>query len=153
MALLHGLLMPFQIWNDNVLKVGRGIAIVAIALMVVAILIQVFFRYVLSNPLAWPEEAARFLMLWMTGLIGPSAYRRGGFVAIDMVSEALPKAVANILNLGLFLLSLMVLVVALPIAFAEVSGFNAAFMTSSLNARSSTPLASSRCSAGGFQAS
>ena len=100
--------------------------------MVVSILVQVFFRYALNNPLAWPEEAARFLMLWMTGLVAPTAYRRGGFVAIDMVSEALPKVAANFLNMFLFLISLMVLAVAVPIALDEVSGFNAAFKTSSL---------------------
>ena len=132
MALLHGLLWPLRLWNDHVLRVGRWIAIVAIALMVLAILIQVFFRYVLSNPLAWPEEAARFLMLWMTGLVAPTAYRRGGFVAIDLISEAMPKAAAHILNLALLLVSLMVLAVAVPIAFGEVTGFNAAFKTSAL---------------------
>lgn len=132
MALLHSVLWPFQTWNDVVLKFGRWIAIAAIALMVVAILIQVFFRYALNNPLAWPEEAARFLMLWMTGLAAPTAYRRGGFVAIDMVSEALPKKAANVLNLGLLLISLLVLAIAVPIAIGEVSGFNAAFKTSSL---------------------
>ena len=46
MALLQGLLLPFQKWNDFVLPIGRWISIVAIALMVLAILIQVFFRYV-----------------------------------------------------------------------------------------------------------
>ncbi len=42
MPLLHGLLRPFQMWNDAVLPIGRWISIVAIALMVLAILIQVF---------------------------------------------------------------------------------------------------------------
>lgn len=30
-------------------------------------------------------------MLWMTGLAAPAIYRRGGFVAIDMLEVALPK--------------------------------------------------------------
>lgn len=132
MRLLHAVLVPFELWNDNVLKVGRWIALVAIALMVLAILVQVFYRYALNNPLAWPEEAARFAMLWMTGLIAPSAYRRGGFVAIDMLGEALPGALTKILNLFLLSIAFGVLVVAVPIAFNEVSGFNAAFKTSSL---------------------
>jgi len=33
--------------------------------MVIVILLQVFFRYVLNNALPWPDELARFLMLWM----------------------------------------------------------------------------------------
>ena len=74
MVLLQGILLPFQMWNDTILRVGRWISIVAIALMVVAILVQVFFRYALNNALPWPDEAARFMMLWMTGLMAPMAY-------------------------------------------------------------------------------
>ena len=77
--------------------------------MVVVILIQIFFRYVLNNALPWPDEAARFLMLWMTGFIAPSAYRWGGFVSIDMMPQLLPKTFGKILLLILLLLSLFIL--------------------------------------------
>ena len=73
LRLTAGLISP-------VLAAGRHIAWVALALMVSVILAQVFFRYVLNNALAWPDEAARFLMLWMTALIAPTALRVGGFV-------------------------------------------------------------------------
>jgi TRAP-type C4-dicarboxylate transport system permease small subunit len=132
MALLFGLLWPIQLWNDVVLKIGRWVAIVAIALMVLAILIQVFFRYVLNNALAWPDEAARFMMLWMTGLIAPMAYRRGGFVAIDMVVAALPARVGAIISLFLLLISGLVLGMAVYIGWGEVTGFGGRFATASL---------------------
>jgi TRAP-type C4-dicarboxylate transport system permease small subunit len=132
MALLFGLLAPIQFWNDVVLRIGRSVAIVAIALMVVAILIQVFFRYVLNNALAWPDEAARFMMLWMTGLIAPLAYRRGGFVAIDMVLLALPARVGAIVSLFLLLIAGLVLGMAVYIGWGEVTGFGGRFTTASL---------------------
>lgn len=132
MALLNGVLWPFQTWNDTVLKVGRWISIVAIGLMVLAILIQVFFRYVLNNALPWPDEAARFMMLWMTGLMAPMAYRRGGFVAIDMVIEALPKKVGAIISLILLVISGIVLTMAVYIGWGEVTGFGGRFATASL---------------------
>lgn len=132
MPLLMGLLRPFQIWNDNVLKLGRWIAIAAIGLMVLAILIQVFFRYVLNNALPWPDEAARFMMLWMTGLIAPMAYRQGGFVAIDMLIEALPAKVGSGLSLMLLVISGAVLAVAVSIGWGEVTGFGGRFATASL---------------------
>ena len=75
--------------------------------MVIVILLQVFFRYVLNNALPWPDEAARFLMLWMTGLIAPSAYRWGGFVSIDMIISSMPKVAGNVLTLLLLILSLI----------------------------------------------
>ena len=64
--------------NTIILRVGRNIAWVALALMVGVILLQVFFRYILNDALNWPDEAARFLMLWMTGLIAPSAFAGAG---------------------------------------------------------------------------
>lgn len=132
MVLLQGLLRPFQLWNDTILRVGRWISIIAIALMVLAILIQVFFRYVLNNALPWPDEAARFMMLWMTGLMAPMAYRRGGFVAIDMVIEAMPKSVGAIVSLVLLVISGCVLAMAVTIGWSEVTGFSGKFATSSL---------------------
>lgn len=121
MGLLKALLLPFQLWNDHVLRVGRGIAVICIALMVVCILIQVFFRYALNNALPWPDEAARFLMLWMTGLIAPSAYRVGGFVAIDMLERALPRTVAAALSLFLLAVSLVVLLKASQLGLNHVN--------------------------------
>ena len=126
------LLAPIQLFNDVVLRLGRGIAIVAIALMVLAILVQVFFRYVLNSALPWPDEAARFAMLWMTGLIAPTAYRRGGFVAIDMLARALPERLGAVLSLILLLIAGLVLGVAIPIGWGEVTGFGGRFATASL---------------------
>jgi TRAP-type C4-dicarboxylate transport system permease small subunit len=121
MGVLRGLLAPIQIFNDLTLPIGRGIAVACIALMVLCILVQVFFRYVLNNALPWPDEAARFLMLWMTGLIAPSAYRVGGFVAIDMFERALPRVIAAILSLFLLSVSLLVLITAVQIGWKHVN--------------------------------
>ena len=86
MGPLLAVLAPLSFVNEHLLRLVRGIGAVAMALMVVAILIQVFFRYVLNNALPWPDEAARFFMLWMTGLMAPTAFRRGGFVAIVFIN-------------------------------------------------------------------
>jgi TRAP-type C4-dicarboxylate transport system permease small subunit len=117
--------------NAAMLAVGRGVGVFCMALMVVLILVQVFWRYVLDNPLPWPEEAARFLMLWLM-VVAPTALRRGGFVAIDMVQLALPRLVGGILTLALLLISLAVLVTGVRIGWSEVTGFSGRFATSSL---------------------
>ena len=118
--------------NGWILRIGRAIGVVAVALMVVAILIQVFFRYVLNNALPWPDEAARFCMLWMTGLMAPSAFRAGGFVAIDMVVAALPRMIGGLLSLFLLFISALVLYVAIQIGWSEVTGIGGRFATASL---------------------
>lgn len=132
MRLFKGLLLPIQTFNDLVLPVGRGLAVICIGLMVVCILIQVFFRYVLNNALPWPDEAARFLMLWMTGFIAPSAYRIGGFVAIDMFERALPRTAAAIVSLILLATSLLVLITAVQLGFDHSGGMAWKFKSATL---------------------
>ncbi|WP_319545357.1 TRAP transporter small permease [Ruegeria conchae] len=129
---LASALAPIAFVNETVLRLGRAVGVVAIAVMVIAILIQVFFRYVLGNALPWPDEAARFCMLWMTGLMAPTAFRRGGFVAIDMLARFLPRALGLSLNLFLLLISLVVLLVAVNIGWSEVTGFGGKFTTAAL---------------------
>ncbi len=124
-SLLHGV-------NTALLSVGRWIGIVALAAMVVAILIQVFFRYVLNNALPWPDEAARFCMLWMTGLMAPTAFRTGSFVAIDTIEALVPGRVMQVVNLVLLCISLTVLSVAIQIGWADVTGLGGRFATASL---------------------
>tara|TARA_B000000441_G_scaffold20947_1_gene12552 strand:- start:148 stop:636 length:489 start_codon:yes stop_codon:yes gene_type:complete len=89
--------------------------------MVIVIIIQVFFRYVLNNALPWPDEVARFLMLWMTGLIAPSAYRWGGFVSIDMLQRFLPKTLSNILIFLILIISLTVLLIGFEMGLRHIN--------------------------------
>ena len=107
--------------NTFFLRIGRQLAWIAIFLMVVVIMIQVFFRYVLNNALPWPDEVARFLMLWMTGLIAPSAYRWGGFVSIDMLERFLPKIISTFLTLFLLIISLFVLIIGLELGLKHIN--------------------------------
>ena len=106
--------------NSFMLKIGRDLAWIAIFLMVIVILLQVFFRYVLNNALPWPDELARFLMLWMTGFIAPSAYRWGGFVSIEMLPQLLPKFLENMLIIFLLVLSLTILLIGFQLGLQHI---------------------------------
>jgi TRAP-type transport system small permease protein len=128
MAICNGL----GLINGALLAVGRWIGAVCLGLMVVVILAQVFFRYVVNNALPWPEEASRFLMMWSTGLMAPTAFRRGGFVAIDMVIRLLPRAVATAMSVLLLSVTILVLWTAVGIGWSEVTGIGGRFETDSL---------------------
>ena len=121
---IKSLLLIFKILeniNTFILRIGRQLAWIAILLMVIVIIIQVFFRYVLNNALPWPDEVDRFLMLWMTGLIAPSAYRWGGFVSIDMLERFLPKILANLLIFIILLISLAVLFIGFEMGLKHIN--------------------------------
>jgi len=121
MTAILTVLKPLALLNTLLLRIGRNAAWMAMGLMVVIIMLQVIFRYVFNNALAWPDEAARFLMLWMTGLIAPSAYRWGGFVAIDMLKDLLPLRIGSLLGLFLLLISLVVLVYGFRLGLNHIS--------------------------------
>lgn len=127
MGALLGLAKALGTLNAALLALGRGLGAACMAAMVVIILAQVFFRYVLNNALPWPEEAARFLMLWATGLMAATAFRRGGFVAIEILVRMLPRGVAAILSLLLLGLSLVILWVGLGISWRETTGIGGRF--------------------------
>ena len=46
---------------------------------------QVIWRYVLSNPLPWTEQAARYLFIWMLMLEMPILLRRKNNMAFDLL--------------------------------------------------------------------
>lgn len=132
MGALLAVMTPLRLVNEALLTLGRAIGVFAVAAMVIAILIQVFFRYALNSALPWPDEAARFCMMWMTGLMAPTAFRRGGFVAIDTLVRLLPARIGAIITLILLFVSLGVLIVAVQIGWSEVTGFAGKFATASL---------------------
>jgi TRAP-type C4-dicarboxylate transport system permease small subunit len=69
-----------------------------VAILLVMVL-QVAFRYVLNAPLTWTEELARYLYIWACWLGAPVALRRGNHIAIAFVSDRVPRAVGRIIAL------------------------------------------------------
>lgn len=108
-------------FNDMAGRIGTVLSVWAIGMMVVVILTQVFCRYVLNAALPWPDEAARFLMLWLTGLMAPIALRQGGMVAIRGVLEKFPFLLFKLMSLMLMAIALLVLIVALQLGMNHVS--------------------------------
>jgi TRAP-type C4-dicarboxylate transport system permease small subunit len=64
--------------------------VVTFATMTVMTALQVFFRYVLANPLLGSEEVALLAAVWMTFLGAAVATRDGTHIAVDVVVEQLP---------------------------------------------------------------
>jgi TRAP-type C4-dicarboxylate transport system permease small subunit len=121
LRVLIEILKPLQLFNDFAGRFGRSISVTALALMVFVILLQVFCRYILNNALPWPDEAARFLMLWLTGLMAPIALRQSGFVAIDTLHRFLPHRGVSLLAILLATASLIVLFIAVQLGWKHVT--------------------------------
>ena len=83
--------------NGAVLRLFRWLALSILAVMTAIVLSGVFFRYVLDDALAWSEEIAKFLMVWMTFIAAPIAYKTGALVAIEAFPRALKGRVREVL--------------------------------------------------------
>jgi TRAP-type C4-dicarboxylate transport system permease small subunit len=62
---------------------------------------QVLTRYVLQHPAAWPEEAARYLFVWVALLGGALGVDRGVHFSLDLLTSRFPSRVASRLAAGI----------------------------------------------------
>jgi len=99
--------------NGGICRVCRELSWVLLALMTGSIIIQVFYRYVLNDPIAWTEELAIFSMMWMAFLVAPIGYRTGAFVAIELIRDLFKGRAQAIVQIVLNLLVIAILVVLL----------------------------------------
>ena len=70
----------------------RGAAVALLAVTVVIVVLQVFFRYVLNSSLSWSEEAARYLFIWAALLGFSSSVEARRLFSFEMVAARLPPA-------------------------------------------------------------
>lgn len=99
---------PLGKFNYAVASVAKNLAGGLLALMLGMILMQVFFRYVLNDSLAWTEELAKFAMVWVACLVAPWAYREHLNVSIQMFADALPAILRRITELMITLLVIVI---------------------------------------------
>lgn len=84
---------------DLMLALAKLLTIVIVAGMLVSVLLGVFFRFVIPMPMAWPPEAARFLMVAVTMIGASVAIRHLDHVGITLLVDILPVKVRGIIFL------------------------------------------------------
>lgn len=94
--------------NYTLSSVAKNIAGVLLSAMLLMILSQVFYRYVLNDSLAWTEELAKFLMVWVACLVAPWAYRENLNVSIQMFADALPAGLRRMTDIIITLLVIII---------------------------------------------
>lgn len=75
-------------------RLTRFIVVALLAIMVVAVFLQVLFRFFLDQPLAWTEELARYLLIWITFL--GSAYAMA--IKAHIGTEYIQKFLSPLMN-------------------------------------------------------
>src|SRR3546814_10853474 len=71
--------------------VARWAAIALSMLMVVCLLLQIFFRYVVGDALVWSEEMALLSFAWVVLLLASVGVREGFHVRLTLFLHMLPE--------------------------------------------------------------
>ena len=101
------------------LRLTRGLVVVAFAVMIVVALCQVVFRYLISAPLAWSEEAARYCFVWVVFLGAALGVQRGVHLGVDLfvarLSERWRLGLAVAVNLLIGAFAVAIIHASLPV--------------------------------------
>ena len=99
---------------DRIGAVEQGLGVALIALIVIAITVQVFSRYLPGRPIAWVEETATYAFIWMVFIGASLGLKQGRHILIATFGSRLaprPAAALRIAVWALVLLTLAVLIV------------------------------------------
>ena len=78
-------------FDERLAKIEAAVLIMLVVAMTVVVFLQVFYRYVLTQPLYWSEELARYLFVWLSILGATLGLQRGGHFGLDILCRRLPE--------------------------------------------------------------
>ena len=88
--------------NDRILIGLKWLVIMLLGLMLLIVDVAVFMRYVMNDALAWSEEIAKFVMVWLTFFAAPIGLRMGAHVGIEVLIGNLRGRVRQLLLFLIF---------------------------------------------------
>lgn len=88
-------------------RVTKAAVVVTLLIMIVVVSLQVVMRYVFHNSLDWAEEAARFLLVWLSFFGIVLGLRRKQHIGIDMFISWLPEKLRLIADIIAIIVSVV----------------------------------------------
>ena len=82
--------------GERILDVSNALLL---AVMVGVIFLQVVARYVFDHALSWPEEAGRFLFVWIVFLAAVSVARDDEMLSLELIHRWIPERWGRLLKL------------------------------------------------------
>ncbi len=84
---------------DTVFTVIKVLMAIMITVMVIITTMEVVRRYIFGKSFIWAEELVKFLLVAVTFLGGPAAYRAGGLAFLDLVTSHLGKKAQTVISI------------------------------------------------------
>jgi TRAP-type C4-dicarboxylate transport system permease small subunit len=80
---------------DKVNAVTGFLTVVGFALLFVCVMMQIIWRYILEVPLPWSDEAARYLLVWVSLLAIALAFRDDSHIRLDYFFVKFPPSLRH----------------------------------------------------------
>lgn len=90
-------------------RTALELATLALALVAILTFYQVVMRFIVGQPSAWSEVAARSAMIWMVFLGLAAAFRHGLMIAVDFLVDISPARIRRALFVVILVCSLLFL--------------------------------------------
>lgn len=89
------------------------ISILLMSAVVIVVLLQIVFRFIIQKPLSWSEELSRYIFIWIVYLGGYLCTKSNSHLGITYFVDILPVKVRKIVKLvaNIFLIVYMAIVI------------------------------------------
>jgi len=105
---------------DEVLAKAEAIILIGfVSVMTGVVFLQVLYRYVLTQPLHWSEEMARYLFVWLSILGATLGLQKRGHFGLEILFRMLPQQMRRLVGF-LILLLVGALVVVILVSGIEL---------------------------------
>jgi TRAP-type transport system small permease protein len=105
---------------SGILKIIRYAVIVLACILVITVFVNVVFRYFFHLPLAWSDEAARFLLIWLTFLGAVLANARNEHMQLDLLVKKMPVKIGQVVRIIAYLVIMYILYILINGGFIVV---------------------------------
>ena len=84
----------------------RWAILIGFSVLVILVLMQIIWRYILELPLPWSDEAIRYLLVWVTLLAIAKAFRNDGHLRLGALFQKCARPIRSFLWVVFNLLTL-----------------------------------------------
>lgn len=82
-------------FNDKLMKAVNVIIVFSCAFLVLCITLQILTRFILKIPMAWTEEYARYIFVWLTMFGSVKALREKSHIFVDIMEVVIKGKAAR----------------------------------------------------------
>lgn len=116
--------------SDIVFKIEKVLIIILIPVMLTSMVVDIFFRYVVSTPVVWAQELSLYVFIWSSFVGASMSIKSREAVSVSIITDRLSKQLRRkVILLGLFISSLFVIYL-LYLSVSWISSPNILFQTS-----------------------